>query len=113
MSLALHAQDETECEHGAYQIARDHDVLAVQTIEHHAGDGPGEHGGNGARQHDAAHRKTGVGVGQHQAEDGDVIEMVADLADDLAAPHVAVVAILAEEGAEREHQPRSVRIHAG
>ena len=106
---AVYTEDKTECEHGAHQVARDHDVLAVQAIEHHAGDGPREHGGDGARQHHSTHGKTGIGIGQHQAEDGDVIEMIADLTHHLAAPHVAVVGILPKKRAKREHQPRSVR----
>ena len=43
-------------------------------------------------------------VGQRQAEDGDVVEVVADFADHLADPGVAVVAIVAEQLGERAHR---------
>ena len=42
------AQNESQRQHGADQIAGDHDMLAIEPVKHHAGDRSGEHGRDGA-----------------------------------------------------------------
>ena len=86
-------EDEGERDHGAHQVAGDHDALAVHAIEQDARDGSGQDGGNGARDQDQRDHQAGAGIGERQAEDRDVVEVVADFADDLAGPGEAVIAI--------------------
>src|SRR5579872_6536534 len=103
------AQNETQGQDSADEVARDHDVLAIEAVEKHSGDGSGEDRWNSARKHDAAHYKARLGDSQGQAEDGDIVEVIADLADYLAGPGIPVISVLAQQGAKRKHQPRSVR----
>ena len=97
VSVRLHRQDERHGHHGADQVARDHDLLAVQPVEHHARHRPDQHRRDGAREHHAAHHQPGIGVRHRQAEDGDVVEVVADFADHLAGPGVAIVAVVPQQ----------------
>ena len=77
----------------ADQVAGDHDPLAVHAVEQHAGDGTGEHGGNRAASMTPLTTRPELRIGQRQAEYGDVVEVIADLADHLADPGVAIVVI--------------------
>ena len=86
-------EDETERHHGAQQVARNHHALPVEAIEQHAGQRPCQNRGNRARQHHAGHHHTVVSLRQHQAKDGDVVEVIADLAHHLADPRIAVVVV--------------------
>ena len=55
--------------------------------------GPASIGRNRTREHDAGDHEPGVCIVQGEAEDGDIVEVVADLADDLADPCVAIVGV--------------------
>ena len=52
---AVHSKDETERHYGAQQVARNHDALAVQTVERHTGQRACEDRRDGAREHHAGH----------------------------------------------------------
>jgi hypothetical protein len=54
-----------------------------------------------------------VGEEHREGEDGDVVEVVADFADDLAGPHVAVVAVAAQELEEFAHQAGRLETRRG
>ena len=68
--------------------------------------GPGQDRRHGARQHDAAHDQARPGRLHDQAEHGDVVEVIADFADDLPGPGVAVIAVGPEE-LEKEDKARA------
>jgi hypothetical protein len=53
-------EDEGQRHHRADQVARDHDVLAIEPVERDSGERAGQHRGDGARQQNAAHYQTGV-----------------------------------------------------
>ncbi len=78
---------------GAHQVAGDHDFLAIQAVQQHARHGPGRQHQKSARQQNSGHHQTGAGVGQRQTEHGNVIEVVANLADHLPGPGEAVIAV--------------------
>ncbi len=90
-------EDEAERHHGAHQVARDHHALAVEAVEQDARQRSGQNRRDGARQHHAGHHHAAMGLGQHQAEDGDVVEVIADLAHHLPDPRIAVVVVLAQQ----------------
>src|SRR5208283_5713666 len=99
-AAAADGKDEAERDHAADEVARNHHPLAVEAVEHHAGGGPDQHGGDRAREHDAAHYHAGT-CGRHgKAEYSDVVEVIADLAHHLADPRVAVVAVPFEQREE-------------
>ena len=99
----VHGEDEAEGDHGAHQVARDHDFLAIQPVEHDTGDGARQDSGNRARKHHAADHQAGAGGLHHQAEDRDVVEVVADFADHLAQPRISVIGIVAQQVDEVSH----------
>ena len=101
------AENEAERDKSAHQVARDHDALAVEAVEQHAGERAGQHGGNGAGEHDAGDNRAAVGFFDRQAEDGDVVEVIAHLADDLPCPSETVIAIAEREAAR---SPTSARL---
>src|SRR5262249_37780587 len=103
------SQDEAQGHDGADHVARDHHPLAVEAIEQDAGDGAGQHSRNSARQHHATDSESRARVGQNQAEDGDVVEVIAYFTNHLAHPGVAIIAIVLQDTQEGGHQPRSVR----
>ena len=88
---------------GAEQIAGDHDAAAVEAVEEDAGDGAGEDGGDGAGEEDAGDDHAGAGLLHDEGEDGDIVEVVANFADDLAHPGVAVVAIVPQQARQAGH----------
>ncbi len=57
---------------------------AIEAVEHDARDGSGEHGRDGAGKHHAADHERRARSSQGEAEDGDVVEVIADFADHLA-----------------------------
>jgi hypothetical protein len=59
--------------------------------------GPGQHDCGTARQQDAGDRQARSGVRKGEAENGDVVEVVADFAHDLPGPRVPVIAIRSEQ----------------
>ena len=81
----------------ADQVAGQHDALAVKAVEDHAGQGPRHDRRYGSRQHDAAHHEAGMGGLHRQAEHRNVVEVIAELADHLADPGVAIIAVLAQK----------------
>ena len=81
----------------AHQVARDHHALAVEAVEKDAGQRTGQDGRDGARQHHAGDHHAIVGLGQDKAENGDVVEVIADLAHHLADPRIAVIVVAAEK----------------
>ena len=67
----------------------------------HAGDRPGENHAQIAREiRIPATTRPRAGIRERQAEHRDVIEVVADFADDLAGPREAVVAVGAKQAEE-------------
>ena len=99
--MAVDREDE-KCRHyRPHQVAHDHDALAVHAVEQHARQRSGHHRRDGPRQHDAGDHHARTGPFKRQAEDGDVVEVVADLADHLPHPGVAVVSIVPEKPQER------------
>jgi hypothetical protein len=94
------AQNEAQGEHGPGYIAGDHDTFAVETIEQHAGDGSGGQHGNGAGEEDPGDDDAGVHAFHREAHDRDVVEVIADFADDLAGPGIPVVPVGPKESGE-------------
>ena len=90
-------EDEEGGDDGAHDVARDHDVLAVEAVEDDARRRADQHRRDGPRQHHAADDKARMRRPDGEAEHRDVVEVVADLADDLADPEVAVVGVAAEK----------------
>ena len=107
--VAFDGEDEAQRHDGADQVADDHDLFAIEAVERHSGERAGQHRGDGARQQDAAHHQSRARGGHRQAEDRDVIEMVADFAHHLPHPGVAIVAIAAQQRDKRLHRARSLR----
>ena len=70
-------------DHRADQIARDHDALAIQPIEKHASQGPAITAGIARESMMPVTTRPECVCCQRQAEHGDVVEMIADFADDL------------------------------
>src|SRR5438132_12180153 len=93
-------QDEEPGDQRPDKVARDHHALAIHAVENHASQRPGEHGRNCARQHDTADRQPGSRSGYREAENGNVVEVVPDFADDLPDPGVPVIPVALEEGEE-------------
>ena len=101
-------ENKTERHECPHQVAGDHDFFAVEPVEQHAGDRPHCDGWNGARQQDAGDDQAGMGEFHGQRKDGDVIEVVANFADNLAGPGVTIIAIFAEELEKLVHQPATL-----
>ena len=99
-------QEKSERDHGAHQVARDHDAAAVQAVEQDAGDWTREHRRNGTRQHHPGDHQARAGLLHHQREYRDVVEEIAGLADQLAEPGIAIVPVLAEQRQEVSHRER-------
>ena len=89
--LETEDQDEGERDEAADEVAREHDFAAVEAVEGNAGDGSGENRRQGARNHDSADSEPRPGEVEGQAKDRDAVEVIADFADDLSQPGVAVV----------------------
>lgn len=99
----MNGEDEGGGHEGAEEIAGDHDAAAVEAVEEDAGDGASENGGNSAGEKDAGDDHAGAALLHDEGEDGDIIEIIANFADDLAHPGVAVVAILSQQAREGGH----------
>src|SRR5690242_20345489 len=99
------SEDKAERDESPHQVARDHDALTIEAIEQNARERPRQHGGNCAREHQSGNYGSAMGFFDRQAENGDVVEVIADLADDLAHPGEAIIAIACEELRETGHQP--------
>ena len=56
----MDGENEGQRDHGTDEVARDHDALAVEAVEEHAGHRTGQHGGDGAGQHDARDHQAGT-----------------------------------------------------
>ena len=102
-------KDEAQSDKRTNQIAGDHDPLAVEAVENHAGQRAHGDRRDGARQQHAGHHHARMGKLHGQGKDGDAVEVIADFADNLARPHEAVIAIPAEQLEKFAHQPASVR----
>lgn len=90
-------RDEPEGDDHPDQVGRDHHLAAVEAVEDHARHRRGKHRRHRPREHHAADDEAGPGGGERQAEDGDVVEVIADFRDHLAGPGVTVVAVVLEE----------------
>ncbi len=90
-------QQHGEHDHGARQIGEDHHLLAAEAV---IDDARGR-GGEGLRQHLHQEREgeelRAAGEFQQEAEDGDGVEPVAQLADDLREPQQPEIAVGAEQ----------------
>src|SRR6185437_6771895 len=104
----IERQNKTESHDSADEVARHHDALTIHPVEHNARKRPRHHSRDRAGKHDAGDDHSRFRVREREAEDGDVVEVIADFADDLARPHVAIVAVLLQKLKEARHQPRSV-----
>ena len=93
--MVVYRQDKRQGYNGPDQVAGDHNAFAVKAVKDNPGQRPGQGNRYGSRQHDAAHHQAGVGGGHRQTEHRNVVKVIADLTDDLADPHVAIVAVLA------------------
>ena len=98
-----HGEDKGQGHYRADQIACQHDALAIETVEQHASHRTSQYSGNGARQHHAADHEPGAADLHDQAEDRNIVEVVAGLADDLPHPRVAVVAVVPQQIGEIRH----------
>ena len=103
------AEDEQQSDPCANQVAGDHQPFAVHPIEQHAGNRPAQHHRSAARQQDSRDHQARSGIGQYQAEHGDVVIVIADLADHLPHPRVAVIPIGAQQLREAAHVSVSSR----
>jgi len=95
--------DEAQGDNGARQVARDHDTAPVEAIEQYAGKGSSGNCGNGTRQHNARDHRAAVRIGNGKAEYCDVVEVIANLANDLPHPHEAIVAVACKQLGEIGH----------
>ena len=77
---------------------------AIETIQRDAGERSGEDRRHGARQHHTADDEPRVRGLEGQAENGDVVEVIADFADDLSDPGRSIVTVLAQQRVETGHQ---------
>ena len=93
-----HAEDDEE----AHQIGADHDALAADAVVEDAGGGGGEGAGENLED-DGEADGLGLAAGEieQQIVDGEGVEPVAELADDLGEPEEAVVAVAAKQGRGR------------
>ncbi len=103
-SPLVDGQNEGERYHGADEIAGDHDAAAVEPVEEDAGERAGHHGGDGTREKGTRDDHTGARCLHDQGEHGDIIEVVANLADHLPHPGVTVAGIAAEQLQEGGHR---------
>ena len=107
-------RDEAERDDTAYEVAGDHDAAAVEAVESDTGKWAGQDGGDGAGQHQSGDDGAGMRQSHGEAQDGDVVEMISDFADDLTYPSEAVVSIAAKQEEEIVHPagtiPQSVMI---
>ena len=95
----------------AHQVARDHDVLAVEAVQDHARPaGPTSIAGMARASMTPLTTRPECVVADRQAEDRDVVEVVADFADDLADPRVPVVAVVAQQPRRRRSCRGAVRV---
>ena len=69
--------------------------------------GPAAEHGHGAREKDAGDHETRVCVLHREAHDGDVVEVVAHFAHDLAEPGEPVIAVRAQQNGEGTHEAAS------
>ena len=101
--MIANGRDEGKRDEAADQVAGDHDCLAIKAIEEYTGERSGQDCRDGARQHDAGDDGTTVSAGDGEAQDGDVVEVIADFTDDLPCPSEAVISIGAKEFCEVCH----------
>ncbi len=91
-------QQEAQDYHRSGDVRQDQQPLAVVAV----GGYPGERADQERRQHahyeEPAHRQPGSGQLRDQRGGGDQVEPVAEQADDLAEPQVAVVGVAAYQG---------------
>jgi len=97
-------KDEAESDHRADKIAGYHDAFAVEAVEDDTGERAHGDSWDCARQENTGDHHARMCECHGQRKDGNVIEVVADFADDLAGPHIAIVAIPAEQFEEIAHQ---------
>src|SRR5512146_809472 len=90
-------EDKTKRNDGAHDVACDHDALAVEAVEQYSGERTDCDGWNRTRQHDKRDHQARMGEPHGEIQDGDVVEVVADLADDLARPGIPVITVLVEQ----------------
>ena len=103
--MRRHSEDEAERHQRAHEIAGNHDPFAVKPVEQHTSEWPHRDGWNGTRQKHAGNDHARMGERHGQRKDGDIIEIVANFADNLARPSKAIIAIPGEQLEEFVHQP--------
>jgi hypothetical protein len=95
----LGAADEQEAEHDerAQHVARDHDGAAAHEVGDDAGERPQHDGRHEARDEHEADGAARLRQLQHERVDGDGVEPVAELADDLPEPQLSEVAVAPQQ----------------
>lgn len=96
-------QNKTGSDYTPDKIAEDHNALAIHAIEENTGYWSGDDGGQHARDHYRADGQPGPGQVQGQAQDRDAVEVVTDLADNLADPGKAIVSVISQQPPKRIH----------
>ena len=101
-------QHEAEREGGAREVGGDHHAAAVHAVNDDARDGAEQEERQVARNRvegDGAPDLLRVGELDGEREDGDVVQPVADLGDDLPRPEPAEVGVLPEQAAVGQRVP--------
>ena len=104
-AVRCHGENKAKRHQRANQVARDHNLFAVQPIEHHARDRAHGDRGDGSRQQNARDHQAGMRKRHGQRKNGNVIEIVANFANNLPHPGVAIISIFAEKLEKLVHQP--------
>ena len=96
------AEDETEGNDGADEVAGDHDLATVEPIEDDASQRACDEHRDGAGNQHAADEEAAVLLPNGHRENGDVVEVISDFADQLTAPEEAVIVIGLEQLGNRD-----------
>ena len=94
---ARNREDESDGDHGADQVARDHDAFAVQPVEHHARDRSRHHGRDRARKHDAGDHQARARVRERQAKTATLLKWSPISLTTCPRPGVAIVPVGLQE----------------
>lgn len=79
-----------------YQVTGNHNALAIEAIEQNACQRAREHCRYGSRQHQGGNDAAAMCLLNREAQDRNVVEVVANFADNLAQPRKSVVTVMTE-----------------